>query len=786
MLHGLLAIALLSQGQGTAADSAPSFSGRKGELEVTAPRLDASVDVDGELVDEVWARAVRLVDFSQYSPVDGEPAVNRTEVLVWYSRTAIHFGVRAHAPPGTVRANLADRDLGIIPDDRIEIHLGTYDDGRQAFVFAANPLGIQADGALVEGARQRQPGHDAGGAQREEPDYSPDYQFDSKGRLTDFGYQLEIRIPFRSLRFQPAEVQRWSFQVIRKSAATGREDTWAPARRAAPSFLRQSGALVGLEDLSRGRVLELNPEATSTIEGAPLAGDWDYRGGRPELGANLTWGLSSNLTLNGAMNPDFSQVEADAGQVASDPRRAFFFQEKRPFFLDGLEYFATPSQVIYTRRILAPIAAAKLTGTVAGTSLGLLSAVDDRIASRTGSHNPVYNVLRIQRDLGASRLGFAYTDRIEGGDYNRVAQVDGRVVLSPLYNLSFYGGLSRTRTGGVTSTAPIWSADFQRTGRRLGLGLSFSGVSDRFEAGTGFVSQGDLVESSIQPALTFYGKPGAFVERFTASLLGQLVWSYTGFREGRQALDRRLLARGSWRIRGGWDANLTVYQFNYGFDERLFRGYGIEVPGATGLDTVAYRPDGRIPTLAWSLSINSPEIAGLSLQTYTAWGKDLNYDEFSPARILLSVGTLSFRPTRQLRVGLQAPTSIYWRASDGSKVSSTVIPRLKLEYQLTRSVFVRLVGEYRAFERDSLRDDTRTEGPLLVQDADGIYRREGALGFDQNDFRLDFLFSFQPTPGTVFFAGYGSSLVEQDPFRFRGLTRTRDAFFTKLSYLFRL
>ncbi|MGE0552812.1 MAG: DUF5916 domain-containing protein, partial [Gemmatimonadales bacterium] len=510
------------------------------------------------------------------------------------------------------------------------------------------------------------------------------------------------------------------------------------------------------------------------------------RGGRPELGANLTWGLSANLTQNGAMNPDISQEEADAGQVSSDPRRALFFQEKRPFFLDGLEYFATPSQVIYTRRILAPIAAAKLTGMVAGASLGLLSAVDDQVASRTGHHNPVYNVLRIQRDLGASRLGFAYTDRIEGVDYNRVAELDGRIVLSPLYNLSFYGGLSRTRSGDVSSTAPIWNADFQRTGRRFGLGLTFSGISNRFEAGSGFVSQGDLVESSIQPALTFYGKPGAFVERFTASLLGQLVWSYTGFRDGQEALDRRLLARSAWRIRGGWDASVTVYQFNYGFDQRLFRGYGIEEPAAAGVDTVAYQPGGRVPTLAWAVSLNSPEVAGLSLHTYTAWGTDLNYDEFSAARVFLSFSTLSFRPTRQLRFEAQAPTSIYWRGSDGSRVSSTVIPRLKVEYQLTRSVFVRLVGEYRAFDRDSLRDDTRTGQPLLVRDADGIYRREGALGFDQNDFRLDFLFSFQPTPGTVFFAGYGSSLVEDDPFRFRGLTRTRDAFFTKLSYLFRL
>ena len=267
-----------------------TYSGLANQLRVGAPRLEASITVDGELTEPVWSRAARLVGFSQYSPVDGRPAEEETEVLVWYSPTAIHFGVRAKAAPGTVRAHLAERDRGIIPDDYIEIQLGTFNDGRQAFVFGANPLGVQADGALTEGnARSTSAG---GGADRsggrEQADLSPDYVWESRGRLTDDGYHLEFRIPFKSLRFQRADPQDWSLHIVRKSAASGREDSWAPARRAAASFLDQAGTLAGLTGIRRGLVLELNPIVTSSVTGArTAAGGWDYEGGAPEFGGNV-------------------------------------------------------------------------------------------------------------------------------------------------------------------------------------------------------------------------------------------------------------------------------------------------------------------------------------------------------------------------------------------------------------------------------------------------------------------------------------------------------------------
>src|SRR5258706_12599642 len=168
--------------------------------------------------------------------------------------------------------------------------------------------------------------------------------------------------------------------------------------------------------MHRGLVVDINPEATGKATGAPTASGYRYDRGNPQMGGNVRWGVTDNLTLNGTIKPDFSQVETDAGQLAFDPRLALFFPEKRPFFLEGSELFQVPQNLIYTRRIVQPVAAVKLTGTTFGTDIGLLSAVDQKFASATGSDNPIFNILRAQPSLGqGSRVRLVYTHRIQDG-----------------------------------------------------------------------------------------------------------------------------------------------------------------------------------------------------------------------------------------------------------------------------------------------------------------------------------------------------------------------------------
>src|SRR3954464_1019383 len=216
------------------------YYGRSGHLDVRPPRIEADITIDGALDEPEWSRAALLTGFSQFSPTDGVPASDSSEVLIWYAPGAIHFGIRAYEAHGQVHATLADRDK-IGADDFVQILLGTFDDGRQASVFAVNPFGIQSDGALVETGSTSGNGFNNAVVRREIADLRPDFVFESKGRLTGYGYEVEVRIPFKSLRFQPAQEQKWGINVTRQVQHSGAEDSWAPAKRASASFLGQSG-----------------------------------------------------------------------------------------------------------------------------------------------------------------------------------------------------------------------------------------------------------------------------------------------------------------------------------------------------------------------------------------------------------------------------------------------------------------------------------------------------------------------------------------------------------------
>jgi hypothetical protein len=289
-----------------------------------------------------------------------------------------------------VIASLADRDrLG--SDDHIQIILDTFNDRRRAFVFSVNPLGVQSDGTFADG-----PGHDL----------SPDFLYESKGNLTEWGYQIEVRIPFKSMPYQQTAVQDWGINIMRVVRHSGHEQSWTPAVRSAPSLLAQSGTLRELTELRRGLVLDVNPVMTGRITGAPSGPEgasWRYDREDPEFGGNVRWGVTPNLSMNATVNPDFSQVEADVGQVVFDPRAALSFPEKRPFFLEGNENFQVPNSLIYTRRIVQPEAAAKLSGKVGNLNVGLLSAVDDGNVVPGSDRNPIYNILRCGATWASSR-----------------------------------------------------------------------------------------------------------------------------------------------------------------------------------------------------------------------------------------------------------------------------------------------------------------------------------------------------------------------------------------------
>ncbi len=775
----LLAVCLLLCSDST------SYSGRDRQLDVRIPRLEAEVVIDGDLSDSVWAHAARLTGFSQYSPNDGVPAADSTQVLVWYSASAIYFGIRAFEQHGRPTVTLASRDQ-IFGDDNVQILLGTFHDAKQVLMFAVNPLGVQGDGSLVEGANVTAGGFIGSAVVgREQPDLSPDFVFQSHGRVTHWGYEVEVRIPFKSIRYQPQQPQDWRLNIVREVKHSGFEDSWFPARRASATFIGQSGNLLGLSGMHRGLVMDLNPEATGRASGAPSPGGYRYDVGNPQLGGNIRWGVSENLTLNGTYKPDFSQVESDAGQLAFDPRQALFFPEKRPFFLEGSELFQVPQNLIYTRRIVQPVAAVKLTGTTFGTDIGLLSAVDQKFASVTGRDNPVFNILRAQRSLGpGSRVGLVYTDRIEGSDYNRVAELDSRLVFNDIFGLNLQLAGSRTRVGGVTTTAPLWLSQFTVQHRVWGLRSLFAGISDDFRDASGFIGRAGIVHSYVDPSYTAYGKPGAFLERFTGDIVVDGIWQYQNFIHGRHLQDKKLHFNGNATLRGGWNVGAGYFVESFGYDSALFAAYYLKVPdGSGGVKFVSFTGQPTIKNGEYIVQIGTPQWKHFSGSGYFLQGHDENFFEWASGDLLLLSADLSYRPTERLRNSV----SYFWqqvnRRTDGSLVNVGRVLRAKVEYQVSRPLFVRVVGQYIQEKTDSLRDDSRTGAPIYIQGPDSLTR---AAASRSNLFHADVLLSYQPVPGTVVFAGYGSNMTDEEAFQFRGLRRTDDAFFLKVSYLFRL
>lgn len=771
----LLAVAVLQ-------DSTLVYSGRANRTHVDVPRIDTVASIDGNLDEPVWRRAARLTDFSQYQPVDGRPADEPTEVLVWYSPDAIYFGIRAREIHGNVvRATHANRD-NIDSEDKIQILLDTDNSRQIAFLFGVNPYGVQQDGTRSAQFAGGAGGASAtgGGFRNMNPlegsvDLNPDYFFESKGRLVEGGYEVEVRIPFKSLRYQDAKVQSWGLHILRRVQHSGFQDTWAPAIRANANFLAQSGTLDGLHDLKRGLVLEATPTVTAHADRSPTIDHGNYQR-KADLGGDVRWGIRQNLTLNGTINPDFSQVEADVGQVLLNERFALFYPEKRPFFLDGLELFDSPNQLIYTRQIVAPLGGVKLTGKLGGTNIASMLVGDDRQYSWAGNHSPLFGVSRIRYDYSSGNtLGAVLTTREDGANYSRVAAGDFRFYHSKLYFAQFQAAESWTDSLGNSLKGSLLQADWDRTGRAWGFHYTLRSLDPAFKAAAGFVNRTGIVEARAFNRLSFYGAPGALVQTY-GSFFGQdRIWNNAGAGHGLAESTESITP--SATIRGGWQLSGAITHSYFAFDPSLYSGLTVRQTVGPVIDTAAFIvPAPEKNEWGGSLSMTTPTYRVFSGTASITEGQVPIFREAAPGNSSRIDAALDVRPTTAIRSSIQFSRLTIARKSDGSQFSSETIPRIKVEYQVSPPIFLRFVGQYTARSRAVLRD--RNGDPILVNAVLDT-------GEVTNEFSTDWLFSYRPVPGTLVYLGYGSTLDEPREFRFQNLRRTRDGFFGKISYLFR-
>jgi hypothetical protein len=468
-------------------------------------RADGPIHVDGHLDEAAWAGAPVITGFTSASPVEGQ-ADPGTEARLLYDDTALYVGFVVHTA-APVTAPITRRDQTLL-HDWVGIVLDTYEDGQRAFTFRVTPRGVQADGIYLESDGDLW-----------NPDLSWDGVWRAEATRTDDGYVVEIAIDWRTLRYPRAPAQTWQVILLHNVPVPWTFYTWPARDRAVASQLAQAAALGPMSPPpSRPR-----PELMGTVLGkwaqAPLDPGLalldDAANPSVDVGLGARIGLGSSLTADITVNPDFSQIEADPDQVTANVKYPLYYEEKRPFFLEGADVFDTPVEVVYGRSIADPLGAAKLSGRAGPVALGVLSAFDQSPQASTigvdyasGAALPAWgdadveaadaqvDIVRGRYDLGdGAAAGALFTDkellRADGSVLaNRVVSVDGTL---PLGRHAVGGGqLLGSYTdfaSGDPTLGVAWHLDGRGSGKHLSWKLEQTHVSSGFRAETGFLDE---------------------------------------------------------------------------------------------------------------------------------------------------------------------------------------------------------------------------------------------------------------------------------------------------------
>ena len=475
---------------------------------VGVPRFATAPVIDGKLDDEIWKTAAVFKDFYQTSPGDNVAPSKPTEAFMGYDAENLYVAFHCFDEPDKVRATVAKRDE-VFGEDHVRVYLDTYDDQRRAYILGFNPLGIQQDGLYTE----------ADGS-----DFSVDIVMESKGAMTSDGWSVEIKIPFKSLRYTAGKNKFWGIQLSRVINRFNNEsDSWMPRDRDNSSFLAQAGKITGLEGIKVERTLELVPSITLSQTGERVADDnsptgqrFLQRGLKRDLSLNAKLSITPNITLDATIKPDFAEIEADAPVVTANQRFPIYFEEKRPFFLEGADIFQSPLSVVYTRTIQKPDAAAKLTGKIGRNTFGILAASDKPIGA---TDNALIGIVRVKRDVGRENsVGFFGTARLyqsrldpQSSKRNYLGGFDGRFRLNPKTTFTF-------QAVGTHSRRLFYNPDIDNNQFRTGNGAAYSWSLDYTERDKGFYLQGDGVSRDYRADVGFTQRTNTNAVFFTGRL----------------------------------------------------------------------------------------------------------------------------------------------------------------------------------------------------------------------------------------------------------------------------
>jgi uncharacterized protein DUF5916/cellulose/xylan binding protein with CBM9 domain len=698
-------------------------------------RLTTAPSVDGQLNDEAWqGPPLALTEWLTYNPTNGDHIPQTTEVRAGYDERYLYFSFHCLDPePGRVRSNLSRRD-NLWNDDWVGFSLDSVGNGQSSYDMFINPAGVQGD--ILNTA--------SGGENT-----APDWVWDSAGRLTPEGYDVEVRLPLTSIRFQSGTEVKMGVMFWRRISRLGTSVSW-PEIPAGKRILEQHATLI-LHDLKRPLTLEVTPSATysrretrTTPDGFGPADD------DPDAGLSVKYGLTSSATVEGTINPDFSQVESDAFQVEVNQRFPIFFSEKRPFFMEGMGTFelagvggdAVMKTAVHTRKIVDPMWGGKATGTAGKVGFAMLAAGDDAPGRQIPGEpvNPFLDqrqqflIARGQYSLGpSSYIGGIVTDSEFGSGHNRVVGTDVSLRKGGHSgSATFLATDSRTPDGTDASDGLGGQATYAFENKRIVFITQGEHYDRGFQMDTAFMNQVGITQGWTFVAPSFY--PDAKKHPWFKRIVPFAFARY-----------------GNDRIQGGkpWIVvpGVRMHFTRQGFF-RMDAVLGDEAWAGRTFRISEYRTWGEAQFTNWLYAF-----------AWYSFGNSVFYDPVNPY--------LGRQHTYQAQLGLQ-PSSrfnqslsynrVEFDKPTGEREYAVDILNTKTTFQLNRELSLRLIVQY----------DSSAHRVLT-----------------------DFLASWELIPGTVAYAGYGSLIERQGwdgqqfvPGTGNYQTSQRGMFF-KVSYLHR-
>ena len=713
-------------------------------------RISKNLEIDGTLSEEEWKSAPRhTIDF-EIQPGENIPAKQRTEFFSLYNDTYLYFGFVCYdSVPSQIRANLSDRDH-IYTDDYVGILLDPYHDNQKIYEFLVNPLGVQAD-LIRTGTNE---------------DDSFDALWYSAGKITEYGYTIEIAIPFKSIRFPSAEKQEWGLITGRIYPRENRYlNFWTPQDRNNPCMGCQGGVLTGIEGIKNPVSVEVLPYVLG-FQRSGLYDNEDQNSGfekgklHGRAGLGLKIAPTSNNVIEAVINPDFSQVETDAQQISVNQAFSIYYAEKRPFFLEGNEIFNTKLTTFYSRFINNPLYSAKLTGKEGVFSYAVLSASDrngifitpgeESSQSTSSDINTYANVMRGRYNFGEeSFIGAILTDRFYNGGGNHVGGIDWNYLFNK--NCYFSGQFLYAHTkelnnpdlnddtsklghsgydaafNGESYNGTALRLEFNKQARSHWIDISYKDVSPAFQSQLGFITQSNVRNVQFETGYTIYSD-SSFIKQSNFYVNPGMTFNHNS------------VTKEHWVYVGTNVQCIGQLNFSLGglpVNEEIFHG-------------VKFMNIQRA-----NAGISGKPIDAMNFSLYAEIGRFIDREDDPTLGFGHNLGgEINFKPTAKLQCNFK-----YDRARLSDVVTKELlydgyIFRFVSSYQFDKESFVRLISEYNSFDK--------------------------SINFFP-------LFSYKLNPFTIFYIGTTYNLAEFEdhpsPMNRNRFLQTERQYFIKLQYL---